>query len=114
LDANRRALECNPELVQAHYNIGLARLYQGNAKEVVASFRKVLELEPRNGGGHYYLAVGLHADGQTDEARASLGKAVALGHTPEPEFMKAMERQGESEGPVQTLEFGSNSEESTK
>lgn len=114
LDANRRALECNSKLIQAHYNIGLCYLYQGEAKEVVAAFRRVVELEPSNGGGHYYLAVGLHAEGKTDVARVSLGHAVALGHTPEPEFLKAMESQDLAGGPVQTLEFGPDSEKSTK
>jgi tetratricopeptide (TPR) repeat protein len=114
LDANRRALERKPDLTQAHYNIGLCHLYKGDAKDVVKSFRKVVELEPGNAGGHYYLAVGLHADGETEAARASLGRALALGHSPEPEFLKAMEKQGVTGGPEHTFEFGPDSEKSTK
>jgi tetratricopeptide (TPR) repeat protein len=121
LEANRRALECNPNLVQAHYNIGLCHMYQGKEKEVMASFRRVIELEPSNGGGHYYLAVGLRADGQIEAARVSLNRAVALGHTPEPEFLKTMESQGlpspeagAADGPAKVFEFGPSTEKSTK
>jgi hypothetical protein len=79
----------------------------------------VIELEPDNAAGHYYLAVGLHADGETQAARLSLGRSVALGHSPEPEFLKAMEKQavaGEpvAGGPANTFEFGPDSEKSTK
>jgi tetratricopeptide (TPR) repeat protein len=119
LDANRRALESKPGLTQAHYNIGLCYLYKGEAKDVVKSFRQVIELEPDNAGGHYYLAVGLHADGETEAARASLGRAVALGHSPEPEFLKALEKEGAAGGPAaggpaHTFEFGPDSEKSTQ
>jgi hypothetical protein len=102
-------------------------MYRGEVKELVAAFRRVIELEPTNGGGHYYLAIGMHADGKTDAARASLGKAMALGHTPEPEFLKALEsaprldsgnqaeaKVGVSGTRLQTFEFGPDSEESTK
>jgi protein O-GlcNAc transferase len=114
LDANRRALRHKPALTQAHYNIGLCHLYRGEAKDVVNSFRKVIELEPANAGGHYYLAVGLYAKGQIDAARSSLDRAIALGHTPEPEFLKAMESHGGTDGTAPAFEFGPDSEKSTK
>lgn len=114
LDANRRALEQKPDLTQAYYNIGLCHLYKGEAKDVVKSFRKVIDLEPANAAGHYFLAVGLHADGKIDAARSSLGRAMALGYSPEPEFLKAMENRGAAEGTAPTFEFGPDSEKSTK
>lgn len=94
ITANRRALELKPDLVQAHYNLGLGHLYNGDTAPMVSCFRKVIELEPENAGAHYHLALGLHAQGHIERARSSLDKAMALGYTPEPEFLRAMERHG--------------------
>jgi hypothetical protein len=71
---------------------------------MVSCFQRVLELDPRNAGGRYYLAVGLHAVGQTDEARKQLAIAVELGFHPQPEFLRALERAGNDAVPV--LELG--------
>jgi hypothetical protein len=63
---------------------------------VVSCFRRVLELEPEHGGGNYYLAVGLLAQGSVQECRRHLDRALAAGFSPEPEFLKALEKE---EGP---------------
>jgi tetratricopeptide (TPR) repeat protein len=112
VEANQRALDCRPGLIQAHFNQGLGYMYLGDAERMVACFEKVLDLDSANPGGHYYLAVGLRDLGQIGEARTYLAKAVGLGHSPDPSFVKALEQDEKpSQNSVQILEFGPHSEE---
>ena len=62
---------------------------------MVACFRKVLELDPNNAGGHYHLAVALNAMGEKEAARLSLARATSLGYSPEPDLVKALENGGD-------------------
>ena len=87
-----------PELLQAHYNQGLGHLYLREAEEMIACFRRVLEIDPDHAAGHYHLAVGLLEIGEVEAARAALDRAVELGHSPAPEFLKALERKDKSAG----------------
>jgi tetratricopeptide (TPR) repeat protein len=90
VDANKEALKRKDDLVLAHYNIGQAYLYLGNAEAVVQSNSRVIELDPNHAAGHYFLAVGLLATNHVKEARQSLGLAKAMGHSPQPDFLKAI------------------------
>jgi len=91
VEANREALKRREDSVLAHYNSGQANLYLGNADAVVQSCRRVVELDPTHAAGHYFLAVGLLATNRIKEARESLGRAKALGHSPQPDFLKALD-----------------------
>jgi tetratricopeptide (TPR) repeat protein len=82
----------------AHFNQGLGHLYLREAKEMIACFRRVLEIDPDHAAGHYHLAVGLLEIGNVEDARAALDRAVELGHSPAPEFLKALERKDKSAG----------------
>ncbi len=88
---NRRAAAADPEVVEAHYNKGLGHLYLVQKEEMVACFKRVVELDDSHAGGHYYLAVGLLAQEKEAEARSELAIALELGYKPEPEFLKALE-----------------------
>jgi tetratricopeptide (TPR) repeat protein len=88
--ANEEALKRRADLLLAHYNIGQAFLYLGDADGVVRSYRRLVELDPGHAGGHYFLAVGLLAKGCAAEAREELARAMALGHQPAPEFLRAL------------------------
>jgi len=90
VEANREALERKDDLVLAHYNTGQACLYLGDAEGVVRSCRRVVELDPRHAAGCYFLGVGLLALGHLEEARTAVGRARFLGHSPAPEFLRAM------------------------
>jgi tetratricopeptide (TPR) repeat protein len=90
LDANREALKRKEDLILAHYNTGQANLYLGNAEVVVQSYNRVVELDPGHAAGHYFLAVGLLATNHVQEARQSLIRAKAFGHSPQPDFLKAI------------------------
>ena len=82
----------DPSLALAHYNRGLAHLYLNQPAEMLVCFERVIELEPSNGAGQYHLAVALHAVGRTPEAHARLTIAANLGHSPEPKFIKAVQK----------------------
>jgi len=101
LEINEKVVERNPGLLQAHYNIGLCHLYLHQAEEMVASFRKVMEIDPNHADGQYHIAVGLLELGDPAGARAALDRSASLGHSPAPEFLKALEKKeaGTTPGP---------------
>ena len=90
LKANREALDRQDDLVLAHYNTGQACLYLGDAEGLVRSSRRVVELDPNHAAGCYSLAVGPLALGRVEEARTEVGRARFLGHSPAPEFLRAL------------------------
>jgi tetratricopeptide (TPR) repeat protein len=92
LEANREAIRRRDDLLAAHFNVGQACLYLGDAEGLVRSARRVLELDPAHAPANYFLAVGLLATGAVPEARQALGAAMALGHRPSPEFLRALDR----------------------
>jgi tetratricopeptide (TPR) repeat protein len=81
-----------PGLVEAHYNLGQVHLYRGDAGALESCCRRVIELQPEHAAAHYFLAVALLALGAIAEARASHGRALALGHHPLPEFLRRLEQ----------------------
>ena len=92
IEANREALKRNDELVVAHYNTAQACLYLEDAEGVVQSCVRVLELDPTHAAGCYFLAVGLLATGGLEQARQAVARADALGHSPAPDFLRALEK----------------------
>jgi tetratricopeptide (TPR) repeat protein len=92
LDANREAVQRKEDLLLAHYNMGQAHLYLGDAQGLLDCCRRVIELDAEHAAGHYYLAVALLALDRVQEARETLGRAMALGHRPTPEFLRGLER----------------------
>ncbi len=104
VEANRRASERQPELMLAHYNQGLGHLYLGEAAEMAACFERVVALEPRHAGGHYYMAVAQNALGNMEGARWHLAVAMELGFKPEPELLRALEKAAGEAVPI--LEIG--------
>jgi tetratricopeptide (TPR) repeat protein len=115
IEANRKALEVNPELVEAHFNQGLGHLYAGETDGMIECFRRVIDLDHMNSGGHYYLAVAHLEKGEAEGARQSLARAVSLGYSPDPDFIKALEKMEPppkpSEEPLHVIELGADVEE---
>jgi Flp pilus assembly protein TadD len=103
VEVNRQAAAKQPAMALAHYNQGLGHLYLGEAPEMTACFRRVVELEPRNPGGRYYLAVGLNALGEDEEARKHLAIAMELGFKPQPELLRALEKKAEAAVPAMEI-----------
>jgi len=116
LAATEEALERKDDLLVVHYNLGQAHLYLGQAEEVVRCNRRVIELDPDHPAGHYFLAVGLLATQHLDEARLELARAMELGHRPQPEFLRALERVEKdtaNEGP-NVMEIGADAPQDPK
>jgi tetratricopeptide (TPR) repeat protein len=119
VEVNQKAASCDPDCVQPHYNEGLGHMYLGNAEEVVRCFTKVLELDPKNPGGLYHLAVGLCAIGKDEEAEIKLQEAVNLGYSPQPELIKELDRkkkirEKQKDGQANIFEFGPNTNKEYK
>ena len=112
IEANRRALKCDPDLVQAHFNLGLGYLYTKQVDEMVRCFERVVMLAPEMGAGHYHLAVGLHALGRVEEAREVLGEAIMRGYSPDPEFIRELEKSDGASSPALVMEFGGDESDS--
>ena len=112
VEANRKAIVQQPDALLAHYNKGLGHLYLDQAQDMVECFEKVVELDPDNAGGRYHLAVGLHALGRTHEAWQHYKRALDLGHAPQPDFIREMEKyeKKRNEG-VSTVEMGPEAKE---
>jgi len=98
VEMNRKVTERNPELLLAHFNQGLGHLYLREADEMVSCFRRVMEIDPNHAAGQYHLAVGLLEIGEVVAARAAVERAAGLGHSPAPEFLKALERKEKEAG----------------
>lgn len=99
VEINRKAAECRPDTVEAHYNEGLGHLYLSQPLEMVDCFRRVIELDENHPSGHYHLAVGLLAMGENAEASKELSIAMKLGFKPEPAFLKALQKKEENTSP---------------
>ena len=93
--------------------MGQAYLYLGDAENLTRCNRRVLELDPKHAAGHYFLAVGLLAQNQVNEAREALAKAMALGHRPLPEFLRGLERAEEKSKTNTTVTTSDPSAETT-
>jgi tetratricopeptide (TPR) repeat protein len=78
LAAYRRALELDPQLAVAHYNLGLAQLALGQGDEAMGSFRQALALQPDYPEAHTNLGVVLAGRGELEEALEHYREAVAL------------------------------------
>jgi tetratricopeptide (TPR) repeat protein len=92
LEANRRAVEIEPECTQAHFNMGQAYLYKNEPERLLDCNRRVLELDREHAAAHYFSAVAALALDNLAVAERHLGRAMELGHTPPPDFVKAMEK----------------------
>ena len=112
VEANRAAAEAEPGLVQARFNQGLGHLYCKQPEEMEACFRRVLELEPEHAAAEYHLAVALLAQNRVEESQQYLAQAIARGHQPLPEFIKAIERRTsvKQEGSTSVIELGEDPE----
>lgn len=76
--AARKALELDPELVEAHVVLGDMAKEQWRWAEAEAEYRRGLELSPNNAEAHSELAFWLVSQGRTEEAVTSCRRAREL------------------------------------
>jgi tetratricopeptide (TPR) repeat protein len=92
LEATQEAAKLRDDLPIIHYNMGQAYLYLNDPQNLVRCNERVLELDRGNGAAHYYAAVGSLALDDLGAAERHLGRAIELGHQPNQDFVKAMEK----------------------
>ncbi|HXT21021.1 MAG TPA: tetratricopeptide repeat protein, partial [Thermoanaerobaculia bacterium] len=78
VDAARRLVAVVPASADAHYQLGIASLLDGDAAGAERELRRVLELSPRHVRAMNDLAVLLRDAGRVDEAAELLRRALAI------------------------------------
>ncbi len=73
----RRALELDPGLLLARYNLGRACQLLGQVGEAIAHYQAVLQLDPDHSEAHNNLGLLLQSQGQPDAASQHFQKALA-------------------------------------
>src|SRR5712675_1053603 len=76
--AAQKALELDPDLVEAHVLLGNMAQQQWLWAEAEAAYRRALELSPNNAEAHAAFAYWLVSEGRTEEAVASCRRAREL------------------------------------
>lgn len=94
--AAREALRHNPNLSEAHNNLGVALGHMGDSDAAIAEYREALRANPGNCMAHYNLGVALASRGDWDGAIAESGEAVRL----DPELADAHNNLGMALGSI--------------
>ena len=76
--ACERALAADPDLPEAHHNLGLTRMNAGDPAHALPELERALELRPDSAQFHVSLAWALLALGQVGESIAHCQRAIAL------------------------------------
>ncbi|MGC2660827.1 MAG: tetratricopeptide repeat protein, partial [Bryobacteraceae bacterium] len=74
----RKALELDPNLVEAHVMLANVLQEEWHWTEAEAEYRRALELNPNNAEAHSWFALWLLCQGRTDEAVSEIQRARAL------------------------------------
>ena len=74
----RKALELDPDLVEAHVMLANVLQEEWHWTEAEAEYRRALELNPNSAKAHSWFAMWLSCQGRTDEAVAEIYRARAL------------------------------------
>jgi tetratricopeptide (TPR) repeat protein len=91
IEALEKALEFNPEIVQAMCNLANAYIQKGDADRAIETNKKMLELAPDFSLGYNNLANAYYMKGAFDEAIKNCDKAAELGFQVHPDFLKLLE-----------------------
>jgi protein O-GlcNAc transferase len=73
-----RAIEMEPDLIEAHNDLGVVLRARGRLAAAVASFQRAVYLDPGHGLAHYNLATALADLGRTEDAIEHHQRAIAL------------------------------------
>src|SRR5215468_2102311 len=74
----RQALAAQPNLAEAHCNLGLALTGQGKPDEAVAAYRQAIGIKPDFAEAHCNLGLVLTGQGKFDEAIAACRRAIGI------------------------------------
>lgn len=86
-DAYGRALELDPDLADAHANLGRIFHQEGRVDRAVQHFSRATDLDPDSATAHFNLGVALEDLHRVDEATVAYRRALILDpRLPEPHF----------------------------
>jgi tetratricopeptide (TPR) repeat protein len=74
----RKALMLNPDLAEAHNNLGIGLLEKGFSNEAIFHFKTAIKINPRYFDAYFNFADALLQVGRTGEAINEYRKAFAL------------------------------------
>lgn len=74
----QRAIAINPNIGEAHYNLGIILWKQGRPGEAISSFQSAIAADPNDAYSYYNLANMLQGQGRMDEAIALYQRVVAI------------------------------------
>ncbi len=95
IDLFNLAIEADPSLAIAHYNLGTAHRARGYLDEAIAAYREAIALNPSYAEAHQNLGVALFKLGQVPEALAAFRQAIELYDASNPDMANGL-RQGVS------------------
>ena len=76
--ALRRAIELQPHLAEAHFDLGIALYRTNRVDEAIDAYRRAIELQPDNAEAHCGLGVASLVAGRAEEASGHFHQALAL------------------------------------
>jgi tetratricopeptide (TPR) repeat protein len=74
----RRAIELNPDLADAYFNLAMVRRKQGNLEAAIAAMRRVTQLHPDDFEAQMHLGAWLFERGRYPEASEAYERAATL------------------------------------
>jgi len=86
LENLKKAVDLDPNLVDAHIQLGRTYAMIGELKEGESAFRKAVEIDPASVDGYFYLGNMCLINGSIDEAQMNYEKALTL----DPSLKKAL------------------------
>ena len=75
----RKAIELDPKLAVAHYNLGIALRAKGQVDEAIAAYKKAIELNPKYAEPHCNLGAILATQGRFAESLEAYKRGHELG-----------------------------------
>jgi tetratricopeptide (TPR) repeat protein len=78
LESYRQALEANPKLFPARFNLGVLLLKENKPAEAADELVRAAELEPENYRTHFFAALALEQSGRKEEALAHYRRAAEI------------------------------------
>lgn len=77
----QRAIEVDPNYIDAHYDLGVASYHRGRVQDAIRSFQRVLSLDPNYHAAHYRIAICYLHTNQFNVAAQHFAEVIAI--TPE-------------------------------
>lgn len=76
--AFRKAIQIDPNYLNAHLNLGVTLYTQGKLDEAIAAYRKAIQIDPNFVDAHFNLGFTLYVQGKLDEAIAAYRKVIQI------------------------------------